>query len=77
MVWLLAAVLAVGMMPASALPAFAGGSVDVETAAELKAALESEGDKTVYLTADVVYDLNKFIKVKGNKVLKLDGSYRL
>ena len=31
LVWLLAAVLAIGMIPASALPAFAGGSVDVET----------------------------------------------
>ena len=73
LVWLLAAVLAVGMMPASALPSFAGDEVNVSTAAELKAALGSEGDKTVKLTADVLYDLSKHIEVKGNKTLELDG----
>ena len=73
LVWLLAAVLTIGMMPASALPSFAGDEVNVATAAALKAALESDGDKTVKLDADVVYDLNEDIDVKGNKGLKLNG----
>ena len=73
LVWLLAAVLAVGMMPASALPSFAVETAYVKTVAELKAALESEGDKSVYLIADVVCDLNKHIEVKGNKTLQLHG----
>ena len=76
LVWLLAAVLAVGMLPALALPSFAEDVVNVSTGAELEAALEDPGDKTVKLTADVVYDLNKSIEVKGNKVLKLNGHKR-
>ena len=44
--WLLAAVLAIGMLPASALPSFADEPVNVSTGAELKAALEDPGDKT-------------------------------
>ena len=47
--------------------------MDVETGAELKTALEAEDDGTVNLTADVVYDLNKRIEVKGNKTLDLNG----
>ena len=71
LVWLLAAVLAIGMLPASALPLFADEPVNVATWMELKAALESDGDKTVKLTADVVhYDK---ITISGNKILELNG----
>ena len=71
LVWLLAAVLAIGMLPASALPSFADEPVNVATWMELKAALESDGDKTVKLTADVVhYDK---ITISGNKILELNG----
>ena len=70
LVWLLAAVLAIGMLPASALPSFTD-NVNVSTGAELKAALEAAGDKTVKLTADVVYDDG--IAVNGDKTLELNG----
>ena len=46
LVWLLAAVLTIGVLPASALPAFAGDVVNVSTAEELKAAVGSDRKST-------------------------------